>query len=140
MNEFCNPPELARPNGFTHIVKSSGGAILHVSGQVSYDSAGNIVGIGDLASQVEQVYRNIETALAAYRASMKDVVKTTLFVRDLTPEKIAVIRHVRARFLEVDNPPASTMVGVQALAKPELMLEVEAVAILDDVPARPPGV
>lgn len=130
MNEFCNPPSLSRPNGFTHVVKSTGSAVLHVSGQVAYDVEGRIVGVGDLAAQVEQVYRNIEAALAAQGAGMRDVVKTTLFVRDMTPEKIAVIRRVRATFLSEEHPPASTMVGVQALAKPELMLEVEAVAVL----------
>lgn len=131
MNTFCNPPGLAKPGGFTHIVRSTGNAVLHVAGQVAYDSEGNIVGVGDLAAQVEQVYRNIDTALAAFGASLKDVVKTTIFLRDLTPEKIATIRRVRAGFLSETEPPASTLIGVQALAKPELMLEVEAVAILD---------
>lgn len=131
MNEYIDPAALAKPNGFSHVVKSSRRTTVLVSGQVAYDADGRIVGVGDLAAQVEQVYRNIETALAACGAGMKDVVKTTLFVRDLTPEKIVVIRRVRAAFLSEDHPPASTLVGVQALAKPELMLEVEAIAMID---------
>ncbi|MGD9512341.1 MAG: RidA family protein [Geminicoccaceae bacterium] len=131
MNERLNPPTLATPNGFVHVVKSTGGTLLHISGQVAYDSDGNVVGVGDLAAQVAQVYRNIETILAAYGAKMSDLVKTTLFVRDMTPERIAIIRDVRKRFLVRDHLPASTMVGVAALARPELMLEVEALAVLD---------
>ena len=130
MNEFCNPPLLAKPNGFTHVVKSTGSTVIYVSGQVSYNSDGEIVGVGDLPTQVHQVYQNIATALSAYGASMRNVVKTTIFVCDLTPQKIAIIRQVRAGFLSEESPPASTMVGVQALAKPELMLEVEAIAVM----------
>lgn len=131
MNEFKNPASLAKPGGFSHVVRSTAKTTVIVSGQVSYDPQGNIVGVGDLAAQVHQVYTNIATALASCGASMSDVVKTTLFVRDMTPEKIAVIRRVRANFISEKNPPTSTMVGVQSLAKPELMLEVEAVAMID---------
>jgi enamine deaminase RidA (YjgF/YER057c/UK114 family) len=130
-NEFSNPPGLARPNGFSHVARSTGRTTLRVSGQVAYDPEGNIVGVGDLALQVEQVYRNIQVALAAHGAAMSDIVKTTLFVRDLSPEKAVIIRRVRAGFISADQPPASTMVGVQSLAKPELLLEVEATAVLD---------
>lgn len=129
-NEFNNPAGLARPNGFSHVALFSGGVTLMISGQVAYDSEGGIVGVDDLARQVEQIYRNIEIALQAHGATMNDVVKTTLFVRDLSPEKAVIIRRVRANFISADQPPASTMVGVQSLAKPELLLEVEAMAVI----------
>ncbi|AZG11439.1 RidA family protein [Pigmentiphaga sp. H8] len=131
MNEHLNPDGLATPNGFCHVVRSRAATTILVAGQVAYDEQGNIVGENDLATQVDQVYRNLERALAACGATFADVVKTTLFVKDMTPEKIAIIRQVRARYLAPDRPPASTMIGVQALAKPALMLEVEATAMLD---------
>lgn len=130
-NQFSNPPGLAVPNGFSHVARTTGRTTLSVSGQVAYDSEGGIVGVGDLAAQTDQVYRNIQTALAAHGATMNDIVKTTLFVRDLSPDKAIVIRRVRAAYISSDKPPASTMVGVSSLAKPELLLEVEATAVID---------
>lgn len=131
MNSYQNPSELAPPAGFSHVVKSSRRTTLHVAGQVAYDTQGRIVGVGDFAQQVRQVYTNIRTALRHCGADMEDLVKTTIFVRDLTAEKIATIRAVRKEFLADHALPASTLIGVQALAKPELMLEVEAVAMID---------
>ncbi len=128
--EFDNPKALARPNGFSHVARISGGVTLVVSGQVAYDEGGNVVGVGDLAQQVERVYRNIQIALEANGASMANLVKTTLFVKDLSPDKAVVIRRVRSAFLSEGAPPASTMVGVASLARPELLLEVEAIAVL----------
>lgn len=131
MNTFQNPPGLAHPSGFSHVAISTGRKTIMISGQVAYNADGQVVGADDLATQVAQVYSNIQTALAACGASFSDLVKTTLYVRDMTPEKIKVIRDVRARFLAAE-PPASTMVGIQALARPELMLEVDAVAVIED--------
>ena len=131
MNSFHSPETLSRPNGFVHAVRSSARTTVLVSGQVAYDASGAIVGIGDLAAQTAQVYANIGKALEAAGASMQDVVKTTLFVVGLDPDKARVIRAARAPFLDPDQPPASTMVGVASLARPELLLEVEAVAMLD---------
>ncbi len=131
MNTFQNPDGLFVPSGFSHVVTSTRRKTVIIAGQVAYNEKGQVVGVDDLAAQVEQVYRNLGTALAAGGARFTDVVKTTLFVCDMTPEKIRVIRAVRERFL-ANEPPASTMVGVQALARPELMLEVEAVAMIDE--------
>lgn len=130
MNTFLNPPELFRPNGFVHVATSTFTKTIMVSGQVAYDSQGRIVGVGDLGAQTHQVYANIETALKAAGASMRDVVKTVLFVRDLNPEKARIIREVRKAFLSADNPPASTMIGAASLAHPDLLLEVEAIAMV----------
>lgn len=133
MNEFLNPEALARPKGFAHVCRSSAPLTLYVSGQVAYDSHGQVVGVGDLRVQTAKVYSNIATALRSAGASMGDVVKTTLYVRDLDPEKAAVIREVRARYFPAGHEPTSTMVGVASLARPELLLEVEAVAMREAV-------
>ncbi|MCJ0762788.1 RidA family protein [Variovorax terrae] len=131
MNSFHNPPALATPNGFSHVAQSTHRRTILVSGQVAYGPDGAVVGAGDLAAQTRQVYANLETALADAGASMRDVVKTTLFVKDLSPDKAVIVRAARAPFLAADRPPASTMVGVASLARPELLLEVEAMAMLD---------
>ncbi|WP_028603108.1 RidA family protein [Ottowia thiooxydans] len=130
MNSFQQPASLAKPNGFSHTARAQGGTTIYVSGQVAYDNAGSVVGEGDLAAQTRQVYFNIQQALQAQGASTDDIVKTVLFVRDLDTEKARVIREVRASFLRPDGPPASTMVGVSSLARPELLLEVEAIAVV----------
>lgn len=131
MNQFHNPEGLAVPKGFSHLAESSARRTLMVSGQVAYDASGAVVGVGDLHRQTQQVYANIEAALASRGASMQDLVKTTLFVRDLDPEKVAIVRQARQPFLSAEHPCASTMVGVASLARPELLLEVEAIAMLD---------
>lgn len=131
MNDFLRPDTLARPNGFSHVAVSTGRRTIIVSGQVAYDPGGAIVGRGDLAAQTRQVYANIGKALEAAGASMSDLVKTTLFVVGLDPDKARVIREARSAFLDADRTPASTMVGVASLAHPDLLLEVEAVAMRD---------
>ncbi|TXL66987.1 RidA family protein [Zeimonas arvi] len=135
MNLRLDPDTLARPNGFVHVVRSTGRDTVLVSGQVAYDANGTIVGRGDLALQTRQVYGNLAKALAAVGATLDDLVKTTLFVRDLDPEKARIVRAARAPFMAPDRLPASTMVGVSSLAHPDLMLEVEAIAMV--APAQP---
>lgn len=131
MNTSYTPDNLAAPNGFAHAVRSTHTSTVYIAGQVSYDEKGQVVGAGDLAAQTAQVYANIGKALASAGASFDDVVKTVLFVKDLDAKKAAVIRDARAQFFKEHRLPASTMVGVASLAKPELLLEVEAIAMYD---------
>ncbi len=131
MKEFVSPPTLARPSGFSHIVRATGKTTIYISGQVSYDKAGAVVGANDIAAQTKQVFLNLQAALGAGGATMQDVVKTVFFVRDLDADKIRAIREVRTEFFDQTDPPASTMIGVAALARPELLLEVEAIAVTD---------
>lgn len=131
MNEFMNPAALAVPKGYTHVVRSTGGTTITVAGQVSYDSTGAVVGVGDLRRQTEQVYANVRTALEAAGATLADMVKTTILIRDMTAEKVAIVREVRSRVLAGHPPPASTLIAVPALIHPDLLLEIEATAIVD---------
>lgn len=125
-----NPKGLAVPAGFSHVVCASSNRIAFIAGQVSYDSDGKIVGVGDMETQTRQVFRNLQIALASVGAGFGDVAKTNYFVRDMSAESIAAIRKVRAEFFASDAVPSSTMVGVVALAKPDLLLEVEAYAVI----------
>ena len=126
---YQNPPTLATPSGFSHVTDGPADRIVFVSGQVAYDEAGRIVGSGDMAAQTRQVMRNVGKALEAADSDFAHVLKFTFFVRDMSAEAIARIREVRKEFLDANRLPASTMVGVSALAKEELLLEVEAYAV-----------
>lgn len=131
MNKIFNPAGMAVPNGFSHLAVSDGGTLVHIAGQVSYDAHGNIVGIGDLRAQTEQVYENIARLLDAAGATFDDVVKSTILIKDMTAEKVSVVRDVRRRYLS-STPPTSTLIAVPCLVKDELLVEIEAVAVIPE--------
>jgi len=121
-----NPPTLSKPTGYTHIVEVTGPAkTVYVAGQVALDKDGNLVGAGDMKAQAEQVFKNLEAALAAAGAKFTDVVKMNTYVTDM--EKAPAVREVRARYFG-ETTPASTLVQVVKLARPEFLIEVEVVA------------
>lgn len=126
--QFINPPAVHKPTGYTHAVKTPRCKLVFVSGQVALDAKGELVGAGDFARQAEQVFRNLEEVLRASGASFRDVVKMNSYVVGLTPERRDQWRAVRNKFAWMQNPPASTLIGVQALARPEFLLEVEVIA------------
>jgi 2-iminobutanoate/2-iminopropanoate deaminase len=125
-----NPPTLSAPTGYTHIVEVSGpNRTIYISGQIAYDKDGKIVG-ADMKAQAEQVFKNLETALTAAGAKFSDVVKMNSYITDMS--KAQAVRDVRARYF-TDATPASTFVEVKGLVRPELLLEIEVVAV---VPAK----
>ena len=130
--QFLNPPALNPPNGFTHVVTATGGKTVYVSGQVSVNERGEVVGRGDFRAQVGRTFENLKAALAAAGATFADVVKVTYFVVGLGPEHVPVVREVRGRYLDPASPPASTLVGVAALVVPDWLIEVELVAVVAD--------
>src|SRR3954467_13808880 len=118
-----NPPTLSKPTGYTHIVEVTGpNRTIYISGQIAFDKDGNVVGAGDMKAQAEQVFRNLETALTAAGAKFSDVVKMNTYITDM--DKAAAVREVRARYFGTATP-ASTLVQVVKLARPEFMLEIE---------------
>lgn len=126
--QFLNPAGLSKPNGYTHVVIVQPDKLIYVSGQVALNAAGEVVGKSDLRAQVSQVMENLKTALAAAGASFPDVVKLNYYVVNLNAEKLAVIREVRNKYISTEHPPASTLIGVTALAREEFLIEVEVVA------------
>jgi 2-iminobutanoate/2-iminopropanoate deaminase len=121
-----NPPTLSKPTGYTHIVEVTGPAkIVYISGQVALDKDAKVVGDGDMKAQAEQVFKNLEAALTAAGAKFSDVVKMNTYMTDI--EKAPAVREVRARYFG-ETTPASTLVQVVHLARPEFMLEIEVVA------------
>ncbi len=126
--QFINPPTVHKPTGYTHAVKPAGCQIVFLSGQVALDTKGQLVGKDDFRAQAEQVFRNLEEVLKAAGGGFGEVAKMNSYVVGLTPERLQELRAVRGKFLPPENPPASTLIGVVALARPEFLLEVEAVA------------
>lgn len=127
--EYLNPKELFEPRFFTHTVAVSGAAkIVYVSGQVSYDRNGAVVGKGDMRAQSEQVFACLTRNLKAAGASWSDVIKMNGYMVRMSPEAVTAYREVRTRFLDPKKMPASTLVGVERLVHEDLLLEVEVVA------------
>lgn len=129
--DTLNPATLAKPAGYSHVAVVPAGRQVHLSGQVAFDAAGQVVGKGDVGAQAEQVYANLATGLTAAGANLGDVFKVVTYVVDLTPEKAAAIRAVRMKHLGAGPYPASTMVGVTSLVHPDLLVEIEVIAALD---------
>ena len=130
--KFINPPTLATPRGYTHVVTAAGGKMVFIAGQVAWDVKGEIVGKGDLRAQATQAYTNLKAALAAAGATTADVAKMNTYVVNFKSTDLSVIREVRSQFFPQENLPASTLVGVQALAMDGLLIEVEAVAMVKE--------
>ena len=129
--KFINPPGLKALGMYSNVTSASGGTIAFVSGQVSVDSEGKVVGVGDIQAQAVQVFENLKLALAGVGATFDDVIKFTIFIVGYTPEKRKAVMEVRARYISHKTPPAATMIGVDKLVEPELLLEIEAVAAVD---------
>ena len=124
---FLSPDTLPRPFGYSHVVDAAAGRIVFVSGQVPLDAAGNLVGEGDFAAQVRQVFENLTAALAAADASWSDVVKLNYFVRDIG--EVAALRAIRDEYVNTEQPPASTLVEVSRLFRDDVLVEIEAVVV-----------
>ena len=120
-------PAPMRGGAFSAGVEAPAGRTVYVSGQVSMDAEGNVVGEGDARAQTEKVLENVSTVLEAAGGSLDDVVKVTVFITDMG--HYDGIHEVRRRFFR-EPYPASSMVEVSALIDPRLLVEVEAVAVI----------
>jgi enamine deaminase RidA (YjgF/YER057c/UK114 family) len=128
--QFLNPPGLCPTFGWTHVVTATGGKTVYISGQVSVNERGEVVGKGDLKAQTQQTFENLTIALAAAGATFRDVVKMNLYVVGLKPEHVPLLREVRGRYVSAEKPPASTLVGVSALVGADWLIEIEVVAVV----------
>jgi enamine deaminase RidA (YjgF/YER057c/UK114 family) len=121
------PPGVAPGNGYTHVVAGTG-RLVAISGQIAIDNAGQLVGRDDAGAQARQVFENLGRCLTAAGATFDNVIKLTYFVTDVA--WLPAIRRVRDTFVDTARPPASTAVQVIALVRPELLLEIEALAVI----------
>lgn len=128
--QFLNSPELCPTFGWTHVITATGGKTIYISGQVSNNNKGEVVGKGDMRAQVVQAFENLRAALASAGATFKDVVKSNLYVVGLKAEHVPIIREVRGRYFDAKNPPCSTLVGVEKLVHPDWLIEIELIAVV----------
>ena len=126
-----SPGGLFKPAAYTQVVVATGRRMVFVSGQVSIDSEGRLVAAGDVAGQARQVYANLRAALEGAGAKPADVVKLTTYVVDYKPELRPLLGEARSTVFSPGTWPASTLVGVQALAEPGYLIEVEAIAVTE---------
>ena len=124
-----NPDTLPTPGGYTQVVVATGSRTIYVSGQVAVDAGGEVVAPGDAPAQARQAFLNLRAALEAAGASVADVAKLTWYVVGYRSELLPALAASRADVFG-DHAPASTLIGVHALAQPEYLVEVEAVAVL----------
>jgi enamine deaminase RidA (YjgF/YER057c/UK114 family) len=131
--QLLNPEGLPQPEHYVQVAVATGSRTVYLAGQVARDADGNPVGTGDLAAQVEQALSNVATALAAVGGTYDDVAKLTVYVVDWSPDKLADLGAGLGRVAErlgVDPRKPVTLLGVAALGEPDLLVEVEAVAVL----------
>jgi 2-iminobutanoate/2-iminopropanoate deaminase len=98
--------------------------MLVLSGQVALDVNGKLVGKGDVAKQTEQVFTNIKHIVEGAGGTMKDVIKLTYYIKDVS--KIQAVRDVRDKYINTKTPPASTLVEVSKLFRDDILIEIEA--------------
>jgi enamine deaminase RidA (YjgF/YER057c/UK114 family) len=127
---FVNPPGL-KPLGMYSNTACGRGTMVFVAGQVAVDAAGQIVGRGNYEAQAVQVFENLKLALSAAGATFEDVLKLTIFIKGLTQESRKAVMGVRGRYISHTNPPAATMIGIDRLVEDDLLVEIEAVAVVD---------
>ena len=129
--ERINPPELLEAHGYTHVVRVTQGTTIYVSGQGAYTADHQLVGEGDYYAQSKQAFTNVLHALRASGATFSDVVKATYLVVDLNPTALEGFTRAMTEVLGPDaDQPAATMIGVQALGYPEMLVEFEVVAVV----------
>ena len=121
-------------NGYSHAV-SARGRLVAIAGQVAMDEHGELVGPGDPVAQTERVFENLGLALAAAGATFADIIKFGVFVTDMSI--LPVVREIRDRHVDRARPPASTAVQVAALFRPGFVVEIEALAVVQDTADDP---
>ncbi|PSH66038.1 MULTISPECIES: RidA family protein [Phyllobacterium] len=126
-----NPTDIPTPLTYSHAIVATGSRLVFIAGQVAEDREGNVVGSGDMTAQARQVFANIGRALAAAGARPQQVTKLTIFVANYKREHLAMIEEGRISLFG-DHKPTDTLVGVAALSRPDYLLEVDAMAVIDD--------
>ena len=131
--EYLNPNSLfsSLPHGFSQVVIATGRKMVFISGQTAWDAWKNIVGEDSVLEQARQAFRNLATAMEAAGGTLKDVVALRIYVVDYQAECGTAVGIDLREFFSAENPPASTWIGVSALAVPEFLIEIEATAVLD---------
>jgi enamine deaminase RidA (YjgF/YER057c/UK114 family) len=129
IRNFINPPTIAPAHGYTHVVETSGGRTVYLSGQVGFSPEGEVVG-SDTRSQAEQAFANLAAGLTSVGGTFDDVVKLTIFMADMSD--FGAVREVRDTFVNVGRPPASSAVEVSGFVFDWIRVEIDAIAVVGD--------
>jgi 2-iminobutanoate/2-iminopropanoate deaminase len=131
--EYVNPSSLfaSLPHGFSQVVIATGTKMVFVSGQTAWDAEKNIVGGDSVLEQARQAFRNLEKAMKAAGGTLKDIAALRIYVVDYQAESGTAVGTALREVFSPENPPASTWIGVSALAAPEFLIEIEATAVLE---------
>jgi enamine deaminase RidA (YjgF/YER057c/UK114 family) len=124
-----NPAELGPPPGYSQVVEVRAARMIFIAGQTALDREGNLVGKNDFSAQADQVFSNLNKALASVGCNASNLVKLTVFLRNM--EHLPVYREARNRFFSTVTPvaaPAVTLVEVAKLYWPDFLIEIEAIA------------
>lgn len=131
-NARINPESLYASTqlGFSHAVKADGNIIIQCSGQVAWDKDCNIVGLNDVGAQAKQALKNLKIVLSEAGAQVSDIVTLRTYVVDHNPSLLEPIGKAIGEFYGATTPAANTLIGVQALALPDFLIEIEATAVI----------
>jgi len=124
--KHINPTSL----GYSQAVEVRDGRTIFIAGQVPLDASGSLVGEGDVRAQLVQVFENLKSVLADVGGDFTNVVKFTYFVTNMGD--IEHLREIRNQYIDLEKPPASSLIQVGSLYRPEVMVEIEAIAFIPD--------
>ena len=122
-----NPESMPKPYGYAQLVEVRGGRTVYISGQVPLDENNELVGPGDFVAQARQTFEHVRRALDAVGLTFDDVVKVQIYLTDMA--NLAALRAVRDEFVNTAQPPASTAVAVSALFRPDVLFELDVIAV-----------
>ncbi len=131
--EYINPPTLFQSQqfGFSQIVTSTGGKTVYISGQTAWDAQQHVGEEHDLASQTLGALRNLEIAVQAAGGKIEDVVSLRIYIVGQWIHNSRGVREGLLAFFPEDKLPTSTWIGVPALASPDFLIEIEAIAVIE---------
>ena len=125
--ERMNPPGTTQPTAYTQLVRA--GNTLYLAGQTAVNEKGELVGKGDMRAQVRQVYENLKSLLASQGATFNHLVKITIYT--LSIDEFRKAGDIREEYTG-GRAPASTLVQIDQLASPDYLVEIEAIAVLEE--------
>ena len=132
MPHLCvNPEGIDVPQTYSHVVVAKGNRMVFVAGQYPEDADGKLVGPDDMAAQAKRAFENLGLALAAVGARPEHVTKLGIYVANYKREYLAMIEQGRLALFG-DHKPTDVLVGVESLANPDYLIEVDAIAVIDD--------
>jgi len=127
------PEGLSTPAAYAQVVTVTKGHLVFIAGQTPIDANGNLVGVGDFKAQVNQVFENLRLALAGAGATFANVVKVVQYIPNWNPDlHRPALAEARAKWMVPESLPTSTLLGIQSLARPEYLIEIDAIAFVDD--------